>query len=142
LPIYSTLERFRIVHRGGDHGHVHALRAAGAGRSDKVPPNTPLAAGDQIFIINRVLVDKKGNQKGTFVLHGTIVQVLSPADALMSFQGSNNIFNKGLINTQGVVKFSDLAAGVTFAIVGGTGKFKNARGTVTVKTPMFTYRVK
>jgi hypothetical protein len=31
---------------------------------------------------------------------------------------------------------------VTFAIVGGTGKFDKARGTVTVKTPKFTYRVK
>jgi hypothetical protein len=47
-----------------------------------------------------------------------------------------------VINTQGAVKFSDLAAGVTFATVGGTAKFKKAHGTVTVKTPQFTYRVK
>jgi hypothetical protein len=101
-----------------------------------------MTEGDQILIINRVLVDSNLNQKGTFVLHGIIVQVLPPNDALMSFEGNNNIFNKGVINTQGVVKFSDLVAGVTFEIVGGTRKFKKARGTVTVKTPEFTYRVK
>ena len=101
----------------------------------KVPANTPVTEGDQILIINRMLVDNNGNQKGTFVVRGTIVQVLPPTDALMSFEGTNNIFNKGVINTQGAVKFSDLAAGVAFAIVGGTGKFKKARGTVTVKNP-------
>jgi hypothetical protein len=72
------------------------------------------------LINNRVLVDNNGNQKGTFVLRGTIVKSLPSGDALMSFEGSNNIFNKGVINTQGAVKLSDLAAGVTFAIVGGT----------------------
>ena len=39
-------------------------------------------------------------------------------------------------------QFSALAAGVTVAIVGGTAKFKKPHGTVTVKTPQFTYRVK
>jgi hypothetical protein len=58
----------------------------------------------------------------------------------MSFQG-NNIFGKGVSNTQGVVRLDELATGVTFAIVGGTGKFKKAQGTVTVKTPEITYRV-
>ena len=33
----------------------------------KVPASTPVTEGDQILIINRVLVDKKGNQRGTFV---------------------------------------------------------------------------
>ena len=60
----------------------------------------------------------------------------------MSFEGNSNIFKKGVINTQGVVRFSELATGVTFAIVGGIGKFKRAHGTVTVKTPEFTYRVR
>jgi hypothetical protein len=53
-----------------------------------------------------------------------------------------------VINTQGVIRFSDIgsANGVTFAIVGGTGKYKKARGTVTGKfvAPdlFFTFRVK
>jgi hypothetical protein len=58
----------------------------------------------------------------------------------MSFQG-NNIFGKGVSNTQGVVRLDELATGVTFAIVGGTGKFKKAHGTVTVKPSEITYRV-
>jgi hypothetical protein len=108
----------------------------------KVPAGSGFNEGDQILINNRVLVDNNGNQKGTFVLRGTIVKSLPSGDALMSFEGSNNIFNKGVINTQGAVKLSDLAAGVTFAIVGGTRRFKKARGTVTVKTPKFTYKVR
>jgi hypothetical protein len=66
------------------------------GDQKKVPANTPLARGDQILIINRVLVDKKGKQRGTFVLRGTIVEV-SGSDVLMSFEGNNNIFKKGAI---------------------------------------------
>jgi hypothetical protein len=41
----------------------------------------------------------------------------------------------------GVVRPGELATGVTFAIVGGTGKFKKAQGTATVKTPEITCRV-
>jgi hypothetical protein len=33
----------------------------------------------------------------------------------------------------GVVRLGELATAVTFAIVGGTGKFKKAQGTATVK---------
>jgi hypothetical protein len=59
----------------------------------------------------------------------------------MSFQASNRITGRGVINTQGAIRFSELASGVTFAIVGGTGEFKKARGMVTVKSPKSTYRV-
>jgi hypothetical protein len=41
----------------------------------------------------------------------------------------------------GVVRLGELATAVTFAIVGGTGKFKKAQGTATVKTPEITCRV-
>jgi hypothetical protein len=47
-----------------------------------------------------------------------------------------------LINTQGVIRFSDIPNGMTFAIVGGTGKYKKARGTVTNKAGEFTFRVR
>jgi hypothetical protein len=40
---------------------------------------------------------------------------------------------EGPINTQSVFRFSELATGVTFAIVGGTDKFKKAHGTVTAR---------
>jgi hypothetical protein len=126
-----------------------------------IPPDPPAPAqplnrnpGEQLFIINRLLVDRRGRQRGTFVLHGTIVQVFSQPpslDFLMSFQASNRLRGKGVINTQGVVRTGDFPNGVTFAIVGGTGEFKRAQGTVTVQRvdpgqnlppfTEFTYRV-
>ena len=62
--------------------------------------------GRPLLIIDRVLVDRYGNQRWTFVLRGTIVQVFPGGDALMSFEASNS-FRKGVINTQGAIRFRD-----------------------------------
>jgi hypothetical protein len=40
-----------------------------------VPPRSQKSVGDQQLIIDRALVDKNGNQLGSFVLHGTLVQI-------------------------------------------------------------------
>jgi hypothetical protein len=48
------------------------------GDSMKAPAGTPLTEGDQLFIINRVLVDRRQRQRGTLVLRGTLVQVSQP----------------------------------------------------------------
>jgi hypothetical protein len=110
------------------------------GDSTFVPPDPPMgtplqrSVGDQLLIIDRPLLDKNGNQRGSFVLHGTLFRIFSNVpnlDVLLSFQASNTITGKGVINTQGVIRFSAIPGGVTFAIVGGTGKFKKAHGTVT-----------
>jgi hypothetical protein len=64
----------------------------------------------------------------------------------VAFTATNKL-NKGMINTQGAMRFADFALpkGVTFAIVGGTRKYKKAHGTVTGKfvAPdiLFTFRV-
>ena len=84
-----------------------------AGDEINVPGIAPLRPGDELLIIDRVLVDRKGNQRGTFVLRGTIVQVFPDGDAVMSFEASNK-FKKGVLNTQGVVRFSEFDTGVTF----------------------------
>jgi hypothetical protein len=116
-----------------------------------VPPDPlmgpPLqrSVGDQPIIIDRPLLDKNGTPRGSFVLHGTLVRIFANVpnlDALLSFQASNTITGKGVINTQGVIRFSQIPGGVTFAIVGGTGDFKKAHGTVTNKAGEFTFRVK
>ena len=66
---------------------------------------------------------------------------------MVAFEATNTL-NKGVINTQGVIRFADFASanGVTWAIVGGTGKYKKARGTVTGKSvapdTLFTFRVR
>jgi hypothetical protein len=80
-----------------------------------------------------VLVDRNGKDRGGLSVRGTILREFGPNDALWSFQGNINIFNKGVTNTQGMFRFPDIANGVTFAIVGGTGKFKMAHGTVTAR---------
>jgi hypothetical protein len=103
--------------------------------------------GDQILFIDRQLEDKKGNLVGTLVSRCTIVQRFAQDDLVVAFTATNKL-NKGMINTQGVIRFNDftLPNGVTFAIVGGTRKYKKARGTVTGKfvAPdlFFTFRVK
>jgi hypothetical protein len=107
----------------------------------------PHNVGDQILFIDRQLEDKKGNLVGTLVSRCTIVQRFAQDDVVVAFTATNKL-NKGMINTQGVIRFNDftLPNGVTFAIVGGTRKYKKARGTVTGKfvAPdlFFTFRVK
>jgi hypothetical protein len=110
-------------------------------------PKPPNNVGDQILFIDRQLEDKKGNLVGTLVSRCTIVQRFAQDDVAEAFTATNKL-NKGMINTQGVIRFNDftLPNGVTFAIVGGTRKYKKARGTVTGKfvAPdlFFTFRVK
>jgi hypothetical protein len=102
--------------------------------------------GDQVLIIDRQLEDRHGNLAGTFVFWGTIVKRFAQDDIVVAFEATNNL-NKGMINTQGVIRFNDftLPNGVTFAIVGGTRKYKKAHGTVTGKfvapDVLFTFRV-
>jgi hypothetical protein len=81
------------------------------GDSTFVPPDPPAPAqalqrnpGEQLLIINRVLVNRRGSQRGTFVLGGTLVRIFSQPpnlDVLMSFQASNKLRGNGVINTQG-----------------------------------------
>jgi hypothetical protein len=110
-------------------------------------PKPPNNVGDQILFIDRQLEDKKGNLVGTLVSRCTVVQRFARDDVVVAFTATNKL-NKGMINTQGVIRFNDftLPNGVTFAIVGGTRKYKKARGTVTGKfvAPdlFFTFRVK
>jgi Dirigent-like protein len=93
---------------------------------------TNRSPGDQL-LLDRPLLDKNGNQVATVQLRGTYIRIFPDNDPLMSFQASN-FFKKGVINTQGTLRFSLFArTRQTFAIVGGTGKFKKAHGTVTVR---------
>ena len=59
----------------------------------------------------------------------------------MAVNGTNRIMGRGDISTQGLFRFSDFVNPVTISIVGGTGDFKEARGTVTLDNGQFTYRV-
>jgi hypothetical protein len=111
----------------------------------QLPP--PHNVGDQILFIDRELEDRRGNLVGTLVSRCTIVHRFTKDDLVVAFT-ANNKLNKGMINTQGVIRFNDFALpnGVTFAIVGGTRRYKKARGTVTGKfvppdNLLFTFRI-
>jgi hypothetical protein len=61
---------------------------------------------------------------------------VAPTQPLPIADGDKRTFSakKGVINIQGTLRFSLFATTrQTFAIVGGTGKFKEAHGTVTVR---------
>jgi hypothetical protein len=62
--------------------------------------------GDQLFIVERVLEDQNGNAAGAFVFRGTVVKVFPNDDPMISFQASNTLTGKGVIDTQGVVRLA------------------------------------
>jgi hypothetical protein len=91
--------------------------------------------GDVLLAEKPLFDPVSGAQRGSFVFRGTVIQVFGN-DALVSFEASNMLTGQGVINTQGAIRFSDIgsANGATFAIVGGTNQYRDARGTVTAKT--------
>jgi hypothetical protein len=145
----STLDEFIAVHMEAAMARFTLIERQGTGVEVRVPDrgSNPQEVGDELLFIDRELEDKKGNLVGTLVSRCTIVHRFARDDLVVAFTATNKL-NKGMINTQGVIRFNDFALpnGVTFAIVGGTRKYKKARGTVTGKfvAPdlFFTFRVK
>jgi hypothetical protein len=102
---------------------------------DEIPnplSNPARNPGDPLLIIERVLVDRRGRQRGTMTVRGTILWNYGAGDALWALQGNYKL-RRGVINTQSVFRFSQLANGVTFAIVGGTDRYRKAHGTVAAR---------
>jgi hypothetical protein len=69
---------------------------------DEIPDpatNSPRKPGDDLLIIDRVLVDRKGRQRGTMTVRGTILRTFTVNDALWALQGHYKL-QKGVINTQ------------------------------------------
>jgi len=86
-----------------------------------------------MLLVERPLLEaSSGSEAGTLVLVGVYVRVDS-GSPLLAWNASNKL-PEGIINTQGAARLSEFASGVTFAIVGGTGKYKYTRGTVTAQT--------
>jgi Dirigent-like protein len=87
--------------------------------------------GDELLFIERPLLDPNNNQQvGSF---NARLKVMQDSGGVVLF--SNNADNElqgGVISTQGPLRTN--AAQNVFAIVGGTGQFDRARGTVTVQT--------
>jgi allene oxide cyclase len=89
------------------------------------------SAGDMLLIDRPLYDPKTGRQVGTSVAEGTFIRVFPDGDVLFAFNATNKL-EGGELSTQGAFRFSEVES--TFAIVGGTGAFARARGTVTLRT--------
>jgi hypothetical protein len=92
------------------------IERQGTGVEVRVPDrgSNPQEVGDELLIIDRQLEDRNGNLVGTFVSRCTIVG-FAQGDLVVAFTATNKL-NKGMINTQGAMRFADFALpkGVTF----------------------------
>jgi hypothetical protein len=144
----STLDRFITVAVEAAMATFRLRVRPGTGVDISDPNANPVDVPGATFgFVDRLLEDRHGNLRGTLTFRGMITKNLAANDLEVAFDATNKL-DKGVINTQGVIRFNDLTLpnGVTFAIVGGTRKYKKARGTVTGKfvapDVFFTFRVK
>ena len=109
-----------------------------------IPANQP---GATLLVVDRLLEDTHGHLRGSFTFRGIVTKKFTDDDLEVAFDATNRL-RKGLINTQGVIRFRDFASanGVTWAIVGGTRRYRKAHGTVTGKSinsvTYFTFRIR
>ena len=123
-----------ILEEGDPTGHIFA-------------PTYPVP-GDHLLVVERELLDPGTHQKvATITAVLTFMEVIPPDDALVLGIAEHHLSNKvrppakeGVISVQGSFRFSDQGP-LVFSIVGGTGGYRNARGTVTLGADEFTYRV-
>jgi hypothetical protein len=101
-------------------------------------PNNP-SPGDQILLVERELVNPQTNVKvGSFNSRLTFMKTTG----VLLFSGNaDHELQGGVICTQGSFRSTDTQS--VFAIVGGTGTYARARGTLTLQivgtTERFTY---
>jgi hypothetical protein len=77
------------------------------------PPDTPEAT---VLAVDRLLEDTHGNLRGSFTFCGVVTKKFVADDLEVAFDATNKL-DKGVINTQGVIRFADFAStnGVTWA---------------------------
>jgi hypothetical protein len=106
--------------------------------------NEPGTTPGDLFTERTALYDAKtGREVGTAFGRGIFIDIENN-DPLFGFNATNKL-EGGEIDTQGAARESEFDAGFTAAIIGGTGAFARARGTVTIRaigdTVQFTYNV-
>ena len=86
------------------------------------------SVGDQVIFSNPVLDHKGGTRVATLYVEGTVVKGKTFASATVLSRVVLVFTNGDQLNAQGIFSFS--GADVRIAIVGGTGAYQGARGTV------------
>jgi hypothetical protein len=112
------------LNEGDETGHVFA-------------PANPVP-GDHLLIVERELLDPTTGQKvGTITAVLTFMEIIPPDDALVLGIAEHHLDDgvkppakAGVISVQGSFRFSEKHP--DFSIVGGTGAYRNSRGTVTL----------
>jgi hypothetical protein len=92
-----------------------------------IPPPSQLQVGD-VFLTNRPLYDPAGTVVGRVIFHATAIQELANGDRLVSGNGDHD-FRDGVIAVQASFLLDSKQS--THPIIGGTGKYATARGTMT-----------
>jgi hypothetical protein len=115
MPTFKRRERF-------SDPHFQVMRGG-----QPIAPPAQFAVGD-ILLGDRPLYDPAtGTQDATLSFRGTIIRRFPNGDVLFGVNGEHK-FNNGVIAIQDSFRFSTNQS--TGAIVGGTGTFDKARGTV------------
>jgi hypothetical protein len=106
-------------------------------------PSKGRKLGDGFLLIEQPLIDPKTNkQVGTLIASVKYMRLSHSGDPLLYFGNANHHLDDGVISVQG--HWLETETKPVFPIIGGTGDYKLARGTVTYETaiPQFTYDVK
>ncbi|MGH9030569.1 MAG: hypothetical protein ACRDZV_00445 [Acidimicrobiia bacterium] len=93
------------------------------------PPGLP-REGAQILTVDPVLDPDSGAEIGTAITRVVIAEVIDD-DAVFILDCTVRLAD-GNLNFYGADSFSSLADGVTYTVIGGTGRYHGTRGIVTV----------
>ena len=110
-----------------------------------VPPTTAPVRGDGFLLVERPLIDPKNMQPvGRLIARVTWMDIPTSGDKLNFGHADHRLTHtkkKGVISIQG--SWRDGEKKPVFAITGGTGAYRKARGTVTYEpaVPSFIYDV-
>jgi hypothetical protein len=106
-------------------------------------PSKGRRPGDGFLLIDQPLIDPKTNkQVGRLIARVTYMRLSNSGDPLLYFGNADHHLDDGVISVQG--HWLETEKKHVFSIIGGTGDYKLARGTVTYKpaVPQFRYDVK
>ena len=114
-------ERFVLCERNGDKDYGRDIDNEPEGESP----------GDE-FLFSEPEYNQNGKRVGTVYGKGTFIRALGKRDGVIFVEASVNL-QDGRIQVQGALKFSNFRKVVTVPIVGGSGRYTGAGGTISIE---------